>query len=244
MGGLGTVAANSETVSVASGVLSGRVIQLDGSEIGSVCVEAIPVGAAAGAKIPRRDFIFTREETGAAPNFSFNALAAGSYYVEFSRTCAPNGPRARAAAVPGLFPTSYYDGSTNGTATLAEAVAVVVSPDKPATGINVQLDVAGSFNWPAALWKSPTGSIAQSSPTVGTYDGMTIAAVGSENGMVYVLECRDRQGASWLAIGYGGPVGRACRSRVQSGDRISPREERCAVDHRRLRLDLGTQLRR
>jgi hypothetical protein len=187
VGGLGTVAANSATVSVASGVLSGRVTQLDGSEVGSVCVEAIPVGAASGAKIPRRDFIFTREETGAAPNFSFNALAAGSYYVEFSRTCAPNGPRARAAAVPGLFPTSYYDGSTSGTATIAEAVVVVVSPDKPATGINVQLDVAESFNWPAALWTSPTGSIAQSSPTIGTYDGMTIAAVGSENGLVYVL---------------------------------------------------------
>jgi outer membrane protein assembly factor BamB len=188
MGGLGTVAANSDTVAVASGALSGRVIQLDGSEVGSVCVEAIPVGAASGAKIPRRDFIFTREETGAAPNFSFKALAAGSYYVEFSRTCAPNGPKARAAAVPGLFPASYYDGSTNGTATIAEAVAVAVSPSKPATGINVQLDVAGSFNWPAALWKSSTGSIAQSSPTVGTYGGMTIAAVGSENGMVYVLD--------------------------------------------------------
>jgi hypothetical protein len=187
--GFGTVAANSATVRVASGVLSGRITQLDGSEVGSVCVEAIPVGTASGAKLPRKDFTFTRAETGAsAPNFSFKALAAGSYYVEFSRTCAPKGPKARAASAPGLFPTSYYDGSTTGTATLAEAVVVAVGPSKPAIGINVQLDVAGSFNWPAALWKSPTGSIAQSSPTVGTYDGMTIAAVGSENGMVYVLD--------------------------------------------------------
>jgi hypothetical protein len=186
--GLGTVAANSATVRTASVELSGRVTQLDGSEVGSVCVEAIPAGTASGAKVPRKDFIFTRAETGAAPNFSFKKLAAGSYYVEFSRTCAKNGPTARAASVPGLFPTSYYDGSATGTATLAEALVVTVSASKPATGINIQLDIAGSFNWPAALWKSPTGSIAQSSPTVGTYDGMTIAAVGSENGMVYVLD--------------------------------------------------------
>jgi hypothetical protein len=37
------------------------------------------------------------------------------------------------------------------------------------------------------LWLTHTGPIAQSSPTVATYQGRTIAAVGSENGLVYVL---------------------------------------------------------
>jgi hypothetical protein len=183
------LAASSATALATTGVLSGRVTQLDGSEVGSVCVEAIPVGLAAGAALPRRDMIFTRAETGAsAPNFSFKALVPGSYHVEFSQTCAPGGPKARAKAVPGHFPTAFYDGSITGTTTLAAATTVTVGPSTPVAGIDVRLDVAGSFTWPAAVWRSPTGSIAQSSPTIGTYDGMTIAAVGSENGMVYVVD--------------------------------------------------------
>jgi hypothetical protein len=42
-------------------------------------------------------------------------------------------------------------------------------------------------DWSAPLWVAHTGPIAQSSPTVATYDGQSIAAVGSENGLVYVL---------------------------------------------------------
>jgi hypothetical protein len=198
MSGVGSIAANSDTLTASTGALSGRITQADGSGIGSVCVEAVPSGTATGAKVPRKDFVFSRAES--VPSFSFKALAAGTYYVEFSRTCAPNGPKARAADVPGLFPTVYFNGTADGTATLAEATPVVVAASQAMTDINVQVDVAGSFDWPAALWTSHTGSIAQSSPTVGTYDGMTIAAVGSEDGLVYLVDASNgRELPGWPA---------------------------------------------
>ncbi|MGA8295815.1 MAG: hypothetical protein WB770_02105 [Acidimicrobiales bacterium] len=47
------------------------------------------------------------------------------------------------------------------------------------------------MSWPAAEWvRCVPGAIAQSSPTVASYDGMTILAVGDESGMVHVLNAR------------------------------------------------------
>ncbi|MHB1783494.1 MAG: hypothetical protein ACYCTE_12575, partial [Acidimicrobiales bacterium] len=54
--------------------------------------------------------------------------------------------------------------------------------------------IAPSVSWPSPEWVSPTvtgnsiGYIAQSSPTVATFDGRTIVAVGAENGDVYVAD--------------------------------------------------------
>ncbi len=54
--------------------------------------------------------------------------------------------------------------------------------------------IAPSVSWPRPEWVSPTvtgtsiGYVAQSSPTVATYDGRTIVTVGAENGDVYVAD--------------------------------------------------------
>ncbi len=46
-------------------------------------------------------------------------------------------------------------------------------------------------SWPEADWvRCVPGAIAQSSPSVATYDGMTILAVGDESGMVHVLNAQ------------------------------------------------------
>lgn len=49
--------------------------------------------------------------------------------------------------------------------------------------------IPSSLGWPGASWKDCVeGPIAQSSPTVATYDGKTIVAVGDEDGYLHVLD--------------------------------------------------------
>jgi len=59
-----------------------------------------------------------------------------------------------------------------------------------------QQHIAPSVTWPAPQWVSRTvtgsdlGYVTQSSPTVASFDGETIVAVGAENGYVYVTDAK------------------------------------------------------
>ena len=76
---------------------------------------------------------------------------------------------------------------------LALPVLVSASPAPAAIGAQASgcsplVHIAGSVDWPAPRWTDCLGgAIAQSSPSIATVDGMTVVAIGDENGYVHLL---------------------------------------------------------
>lgn len=73
-------------------------------------------------------------------------------------------------------------------ASVALVAPVTASATPQPRGRSCEVPVAPGVTFPSASWSTCIpGSIAQSSPSVATYDGTTILAVGDEQGYVHVI---------------------------------------------------------
>jgi len=159
-----------------TGSITGTVTSTtSGAGLPGVCVIALSDGAPVGHGE-------TQSKSPLLGSYTIKGLAAGSYEIEFSSRCTGAGSG---------FSPQYYDATAIASTELTSATPVTVGAGATVGGISASVDVtyivAPPGHWPEPSWTYPTGPIAQSSPTVATYDGTTFAAVGSENGDVYVI---------------------------------------------------------
>ena len=162
----------SATTSMVTGTVTNATTN---AAFGGVCVIAL----IDGAPVAHGE---TQSKGPSIGSYKITGLAPGSYVIEFAPSCT--------ASASGFSP-QYYDGTTTAATQAANATPVAVALGATVSGISATVDVtyivAPPGHWPVPDWTDPTGPIAQSSPVVTTYDGTTFAAVGSENGDVYVI---------------------------------------------------------
>jgi hypothetical protein len=132
-----------------------------------------------------RGEVVARTVTSSSPRYigtySVADVASGTYVVEVASSCS-------LARYTSGFSPQFYAGDAPPTRTAKIAARVALDQSRTATHIDLAIDTSYvAARWSPQAWTFATGPVAQSSPVIASYRGVTFAAVGSENGEVYVF---------------------------------------------------------